>query len=349
MIICLSFSFSAFGKQQLNNKRISHSFKLKKLINKYYKKDLIKDLREFEKHSRPNRVPGSIGHKAAREYLQSKVNNSLCDKCLAHIDEFEFNMNLGISGLSKKSKIFNLKKTLHSNKKYFDNLKLNNIIWKKSGATEKTIVLTAHYDSLSLVNGEIGKDHRFQAANRNSTGVIIALEALRTAAKLELDKSFMIVFLDAGALGDQGHAQLNKYLKKNKIIVEGIIDLRMLGHDTVASDTTKKYDNMNVYQPGKEASESNWPLKQFESSRNKNRVKIEFRSIPNMGNFPFLELYKTAQIPAAVFTHNLEEDFDSRGFLSKSDFPEMLNQQTLYKAYKYLSFNLFFSLLSLQK
>ncbi|MFT6631121.1 MAG: hypothetical protein ACJAS4_001068 [Bacteriovoracaceae bacterium] len=351
IVILLSFSFSliANGKAKTKNKTIIHSFKLKKIINKYYKKQLIGDLRKFEKKTRPNRISGSAGHEKAIEYIKDTLSKNPCESCQFEMDKFKFDLEQAFLKSNRLSTKSNIKTVLTENIDEFKDVELKNIIWKKEGKSQNTIVLATHYDSLSIDNGKISFNKRFQAANNNSTGVTIALQILKVAASLKLEKTLMIVFLDAGTIGDQGHSQLNQYLKSKNTNVEGIMDLRMLGFDTKISDSEKRYGNMRMYWPFIENNSKNWPLKSFNFSKNKNRIKVEFTPTHNNGNFPFLNNYKKAGFPSVVFTHNIENDFDSRGHLLKNDFIEKINQKTYYKAYKYISFNLFFTLLSLQK
>ena len=351
IVIILSFSFLLNAKvvSQSKGKEILHSFKLRKIINKYYKKQLISDLRKFEKNTRPNRISGSVGHKKAIEYIKNTIKKNPCEGCQIDLDNFMFDLEHASLGKNNLSAKLNINKVLNENLDSFKDVELKNIIWKKEGKSKNTIVLATHYDSLAIDKGKVLFNKRFQAANNNATGVSIALQVLKTAASLRLEKSLMIVFLDAGTLGDQGHSQLNKYLKLKQITVEGIIDLRMLGHDTKISDSAMKYGNMKMYWTEDEKNSEQWPLKDFSLSKNKSKVKIEFSPSKDNGYFPFLELYKKSGISSVVFTHNIEKDFDSRGYLLKNDFPEKINQKTYYKAYKYISFNLFFTLLSLQK
>ena len=106
---------------------------------------------------------------------------------------------------------------------------------------------------------------------------------------------------------------------------------------------------MNLYYPEKINPESLWAKKEFKVSQPKNRIRIDFNTVMNKEMFPFLNDYPAEKFHSMVFTHDLTNDFNRKGYLKKNDFPEMINQKTFHKAYKYLNFHLFYHLLALQK
>jgi putative aminopeptidase FrvX len=99
-----------------------------------------------------------------------------------------------------------------------------NIIGLIPGSSERMIVLTAHYDHLGMLNGQI-----YNGADDNASGVA-ALFAIGTHfRKHPPQNTLMIAALDAEERGARGGEKLVKALNKQKIIMN--INMDMIGRD----------------------------------------------------------------------------------------------------------------------
>lgn len=347
IIICLSFNFTALSKSEVQP--INHSFKLRKVIKKYSRKNLISDLRIFEKSTRPNRIIGTTGHRNAQKFLQSQLHNSLCGECGVIIDDFNYVHSKAIGGLRGAPHEFELKKIATKNKNYFETQQLKNIYWKKAGSSNETLVISVNYDSFQISKEGIDLSKRFPAANNNSSGVVVALALIKIIKNIKLKKGVLVAFTDSGVLGNQGIYRLGSFLKESKVNAQGILDFRMLGQDSKANDIKGKYNNMKIYLPSGFSSGDSKVFSYFEKIKKRNKENISFEKNQKNNSFSFLNHFLKKDLFMGVYAQNFEDDFKIESYLKSLDIPEMLNQKTLYKAYKYLSFNSISYLLQLQK
>lgn len=335
--------------------KIKSSYQLKQAIGNVSKSALVKDLRLIVKKGSPNRFVGEPGHRNIQKYLTAFSR----EFGMTEVQTFKLPIAAGIKLYTddfnnkvegKFAKTSETYKKWFSFKKYMSSL-LNskseiigqNIIWSKKGKSPETLVIVAHYDTVSHDKKtlRVKSDSKMPGADYNASGVSIAMNLIKLLSKQELEKTIKIVFLDAQGLGFLGSHAYAKKLSKEETNLLGVINLEMLGHDSKLHDKKGKYSNFSVYSQGpkKKGYQGDLKLVNLFSEYNKKKaynIKFEHKAnnFESSDNFRFWE----KGISCITFSQNWEDDFNSKGYQSSNDFPETINQSTFYKAYGYISY-----------
>ena len=107
-------------------------------------------------------------------------------------------------------------------------LQLKNIICKKKGNSDKTIIICAHYDSrMEDLDDSVS---RAPGANDNASGVCSILEMARVLASQNLELSLQFVLFsgeEQGLLGSKNYARL---ARESKIDLYRLVNLDMIGY-----------------------------------------------------------------------------------------------------------------------
>ncbi|MGE3610231.1 MAG: M28 family peptidase [Bacteriovoracaceae bacterium] len=330
-------------------------------------KNLVQIINEFVRVSAPSRMIGKRGHDKAIEYIKSTIEKfdskksgkstlaSFSPDIIEAQNFYQNDFNQKVEGkIAKTHPDYQkwLKFTLYMKgvaEKYKD-VKGQNIIWEKAGLNpNKVLILSAHYDTVSHDPRtlEIRENDSMPGANYNASGVSIALGVIKLLAKIDLNYSVQVAFLDWQSIGFLGSYQYAKELKNSGKEILGIINLEMLGQDTSYFDRAKKIGNMCVYtRPDRE--EVSWVRGLLaHGAKFNNKVDFDLRpnSFESSDNFRFWE----QGLKAATFTQNWEDDFNPKFYQTPQDTPETLNHETLYSSYQYLAGATLGTLLDLTK
>jgi len=214
-------------------------------------------------------------------------------------------------------------------------VKGTNIVWEKSGLDQKkTLIITAHYDTISHNKESLQIEDKvaMPGANYNASGVALALNLIKVLASVDLNYNVQVVFLDWQGIGFLGSFYQAQEFKKIPGTILGFINLEMLGQDTSFFDKTKKTGNMGVYfRPEDEKF-----IRQLTVHGSKVTDSVSFelkaKGFANSDNFRFWD----HGLVGGTFTQNWEEDFNPKFYQTPQDTVETLNQKTLYHAYKYI-------------
>lgn len=357
LIASVLFFYSA-NSIAASSKNLNSVYKLKKYISSIKKKELMHSLRMIVYKSKPNRFYGTPGHKNIQNLLIETLMSYKKDELTSiKIDEFKLDLTVGKqlyqsdfdtkivpaykpqSEEYKKWNKFNkyMQSMIESKKDVIG----KNIIWERQGESDKTLVITAHYDTVSHdpKSLEIDQLAHMPGADYNASSVSILLGLVKLLSPLPLKHSVKIVFLDAQSLGFLGAYDYAKKLKKQSDKIVGVINLEMLGHDSKHFDTQKKHRNFKVYARDSKKDPEQTDINLYQNysqlakkSNQSIRFNLERNNFNNSDNFRFWE----QGIPALTFTQNWEDDFNKK-YQSKNDFPETINQSTLFHAFKYLA------------
>jgi hypothetical protein len=124
---------------------------------------------------------------------------------------------------------------------------LKNIICKKPGSTNNTVMISAHYDSrMEDINNSTA---RAPGADDNASGVSALLEIARILSNVSLNHSIIFVLFSGEEQGKLGSTYYADYVHKTDVDLDLLINLDMIGF---SSDGTNEflveYDNGNVVQ-----------------------------------------------------------------------------------------------------
>lgn len=364
LIICFFFSFSSYSKfLSKSQKRPKTVSTVKNIVKKVKKKSVISHLRKFVRCCSPNRMVGSNGHNKVSSYLVREIQKIDSEgKNLLFVDKFTPNLKLAISNLERnfykevKSKLkpesvdYKKFKAFRDHRvsalKSVEGIKGRNVIWEKKGYLDanKVIIIGAHYDSLAYDKKTfvIDKKGTYQAADKNASGVSIALSLIEILSEVDLAKTVRIIFFDFEELGQLGSvAYLNKYkdsLKKEEVF--GFISLDRLGHDSKSRDLEKRFGNMRSYIRGENQPGHGKDLhfsRTFLQNTKKLGFGVSFNSISNGNESSSHKSFWKEGFPAMLMSQNLEADSNEKNHHTSNDFVESLNFRTLYKSYLFLS------------
>ena len=116
-----------------------------------------------------------------------------------------------------------------------EEFELRNIICNKKGHDAKLIIVCAHYDCIMEHNGD--SNGRAPGANDNASGVSAIIEIARILANENLQHSIQFVLFSGEEQGLLGSRSYAKYIKDNKIELDRLINLDMIGYPLFKSDT----------------------------------------------------------------------------------------------------------------
>jgi hypothetical protein len=348
---------------------ITNFSRLKSYIRKEVKRrEVEQSLRSFIRQTHPSRMVGSSGHNKAIPHLKEQIikrgaNSSLARKISMEVQTFTPDVKWA-SGIYLDDFEQKIKPNYSSNHPEYQKwnrftrqrvelleklakLRGANLVWEKQGAdsSNKVIILGAHYDSLvSDPNTlETLPGAQMPGADDNASGVTVLLALIKVLAPLKVKHTVRVIFFDfqeLGFLGSKAYVTLNqKQLKKESIY--GMINLEMLGHDTVVEDTSKQSGNMRTYirktGSGDGFKRDRVLANTILDAGARLGSRVNFDLIPNgfdsSDHLPFWQ----AGIPAMMMTQNWEEDFNHRGFNSSNDFSETINFVTLHHSAQFIA------------
>ncbi len=105
---------------------------------------------------------------------------------------------------------------------------LKNIICKKKGSTDKTIIICAHYDSrMENLNDSVS---RAPGANDNASGVCAILEMAKVLASQILGLSLQFVLFSGEEQGLLGSKNYAKSVREGNIDLYRLVNLDMIGY-----------------------------------------------------------------------------------------------------------------------
>ncbi len=136
-----------------------------------------------------------------------------------------------LKGLGYKNTFYHFFKSTIDNKEF----ELRNVICKKKGIDDKTIMICAHYDC--IMNRKEDSNSRAPGANDNGSGVSAIIEIARVLAKENLRHSIQFVFFsgeEQGLLGSKAYA---KYFKESGMDLYRLINLDMIGNPFFSPNT----------------------------------------------------------------------------------------------------------------
>ncbi|MBY0413270.1 MAG: M28 family peptidase, partial [Bdellovibrionales bacterium] len=318
---------NAFEYQEYE-KKIKNNYSLQYAIDKFPRLEFEEVMRAFVASGRPNRLPGSPGHKLAQDYLEKKLKSF--NKAGGSFLKTEF---LGLT----------------EDKKDITGV---NFIWEKKGTLKPDEILYfgAHYDTLikdlktkkAILKGEM------PGADNNASGVSLALAMIEILNKLYLPKTVKIVFFDleeSNAQGSQAFFKSQEFQNdKNTKKILGFANLFMLGHDSKVTDVDKKLNNMKIYTRLK--SQANQGLDEAFANSIINTGKRSYpgvtftvsednNQVSPLGFPDTLRPLWEIDVPAIVVTQNREGDLNP-GYMTSNDFIETLNINTYSNVFKFI-------------
>ena len=309
-------------------------------------------LRMIVQKGRPNRFYGTSGHKEVQKYLEETLRQYTDDDAISlSISPFKLDQKVGKKlyqdDFDKKIRP-NFKEQDPQYKKWylFKNymqkmierkslVQGKNYIWRKKGTIDQTLLLMAHYDTVShnAKTLKIDESQVMPGADYNASSVSVLLLLIERLKDLPLDIGIDIAFVDAQSLGFLGAYELAKEYKGKNLVA--VLNLEMLGHDSKVFDKKKKAYNFKAYARDKKMDEAFFET--FNKMAKKSQTPLRFtllkNSFNNSDHFRFWDL----GVPVLTFSQDWENDFNKK-YQSPNDFPETINQKSLYEAYKYLSF-----------
>jgi len=334
----------------------------KKSLDTLSQENLNDLLREFVKGSRPNRFVGSVGHSKSRQFLIDAIKSSDPDNSgmlvvddfkpdvawaqKLYRDDFEREVVPNFKPSDPKYKIW--KDFTDHMVSEFDQLKSftgKNIIWEKKGLSkaDEIIIVDAHYDTIAHDKKtlRLKTDVEMPGADDNGSGVTIALAMIKVLARMQLPKTVRIVFFDMEEMGFLGsRAYVEKYrteLKQKKFM--GLINLEMLGNDTVTGDTKKKSGNMRAYirKDQEKGHADDAKLVNLINNKGSKFTQVtSFEVVSNSFNQSDHIHFWEAGLPAVTYSENWEDDFNRERYHTSNDFPEAINFKTLHGSYQFI-------------
>jgi Zn-dependent M28 family amino/carboxypeptidase len=358
-IILLNNAFAL--KVREYEKKPKSFYNIGRIVSRYEKKKLVKNLRDFVLFTRPSRYPGTTGHKKAIPWLLKKLKDIGSSDELISVEIFTPDISKAIASyeddFNKKIKlsfktsdpIFNKWRAFTDNVqnslKKFKGLKGSNLVWEKKGVgtSKEVLILGAHFDTIAYdsESTKVLANSIMPGADDNGTGVATLLAIIEILNKLEIEKTVRIIFFDfqeLGFLGSLDYTNKHKYdLIKN---VTAYINVEMLGNDTKLKDTEKKLKNYKAYIRPQNKSGHKKDLKiaeNFVLAGKKSRSNIRFEIKPNgYANSDHINFWNI-NVPAVAFTQNIETDYNKSRHHTSNDFPEAINTKSFYEAYKFLA------------
>jgi hypothetical protein len=339
---------------------------LKRIIYSYKKDEVIDTLREFVKNTRPTRMVGSDGHHKATTFLYDwiKKNTNGGEGELLLVDNFKPNVDFAIdmylndfAQVKKSNKKFS-KKLMSTWKNFTDaRIKLlnklrshtgKNIVWEKKGVKhpDEVIVIGAHYDSIAYNKSSLMVNEASTApgADNNGSGVAIALNLIEFLSEIQLQRTVRVVFFDyteIGFLGSYDYAKKLAEEKANGLKVHGYIDLLMLGYDTKLNDLEKRYYNLKLYRSTKEQGTYKFDRELADSFAQRAKLasaSIKFTQVEKKFKNGDAQSFIMHGFPSITFSQNWESDFNAKRIHTPQDYVETLNLETIYRAFRYITF-----------
>lgn len=354
-----SFSFAAFGRAPSTYTQLKYD------LEKNSQRDVLRVLTQFVKESAPSRMVSQPGHDKAKDFILSTIKahdpkssgKVIVDTFSPDTDEakrfYQSDFDAKVEGKVSKvhpdyQKWLRFTTYMQQTAERFKSHQGVNIIWEKTGLdAAKTLVITAHYDTISHDPNTllITEKNAMPGANYNATGVSVALNLIKTLAQIDLNYSVQVVFLDWQGIGFLGSHRYAQELKKSSRKVMGFLNLEMLGQDTSYFDKTKKTGNMSVYfRPQDEKF-----IQGLNQHGSKMTSKVTFIPKPQgFENSDNIRLWENGFI-GGTYSQNWEDDFNPKFYQTPQDTPETLNHETLYNSYLFVGGAVLGTLLDITK
>jgi hypothetical protein len=361
LIILLS-SNSLFALNIRKYEKTPKSFyNVGRIVGRYKRKKLVKNLRDFIQYTRPSRFPGSPGHTKSITWLKDKLKDIGSDENMYAVENFSPDVQTAILSYEDdfnkkikpnfKTKDPNYKKwraftdNVQANLGKFKGLKGSNLIWEKKGSdnSDDVLILGAHYDTIAYDSQslQILPNAIMPGADDNGTGIAILLGIIEILNKLEIKKTVRIIFFDFQELGFLGSLDYTKRHKDELVKnTSAFINIEMLGNDTRIKDTEKKLKNFKAYiRPQKDGGHVKDKIiaEKFVLAGKKSQSSMKFEIKPNGYDNSDHRNFWNINIPAVAFTQNIESDYNSSRHHTPNDFPEAINTKSFYEAYKFLA------------
>jgi len=365
IFIILSFSsLMAHGDFKASKvKKIPKSmYHLKSNLNLVRKDDLMDTLRSFISATLPDRMVGSSGHERAVKWLIKTIREYDPDlKNIVYVDEFKPDTAYAIEAIQNDFDTLikpNYKETNENYQKWrgftasmIDAIRSRknnpgkNIIWEKKGSLspEKILVIGAHYDTIyhDKKTKKVLDNKKMPGADDNGSGVAIALNLIRVFSHMSLPVTVRVVFFDweeFRGLGSKAFVKKYKLEFLDKTYL-GFINLLMLGHDSKVFDEKKRYGNMSVYirRPGVAGSALDRSMaERMVAAGKKASPSVRFDIIANSLESADTVAFWNEDLFGVTFSQNWQDDFNNKNNHTENDFVETINQNTYYRAYKYI-------------
>ena len=107
------------------------------------------------------------------------------------------------------------------------NMTLHNVISDSSDKKNPVILLSAHFDSTSVVNGKLSS--QAPGADDNASGVAALLELARILRKHRIQKNFEFVFFNCEEIGTFGSKHLSNKYRDNHWQIDYMINIDTIG------------------------------------------------------------------------------------------------------------------------
>lgn len=166
---------------------------------------MLNDTKNLSTDAYQGRKTGTKGAEMARTYIKNRIKGL---------------------GLKSFPQISNYEQQFTAVEKGGKKVIGKNIIAYIPGATDKVIVLSAHYDHLGVINGEV-----YNGADDNASGVAGLLKIAAYYKKAQPNYTMIFAFFDAGELNWQGSSTFVNHppVPINKIMLN--INLDMISHN----------------------------------------------------------------------------------------------------------------------
>jgi Peptidase family M28 len=134
------------------------------------------------------------------------------------------NINVAAEWIMNELKQFDSNVTYHEY--VHENHELKNVVYHKQGATDKTLLFCAHYDTI-LNSGREDIAARAPGANDNASGVSSLLEISRIISKLDFESSLRFVFFSGEEQGLWGSTHYAQLIKEKNEHLSAVINMDM--------------------------------------------------------------------------------------------------------------------------
>jgi hypothetical protein len=185
---------------------------------------LLNDTKTLSADAYQGRKTGTKGSEMARTYIKDRIKSL---------------------GLKSFAQISNYEQPFTATEKNGNKVPGKNIVAYIPGAIDNVIVLSAHYDHLGVIDGEI-----YNGADDNASGVAGLLKIAAYYSKARPNYTMIFAFFDAGELNWQGSAAFvnDPPVPIDKIMLD--INLDMISHNDkgeLYASGTFKHPQLKTY------------------------------------------------------------------------------------------------------
>lgn len=185
---------------------------------------LLTDTKTLSADTYQGRKTGTKGSEMARSYIKGRLRSI---------------------GLKSFPQLANYEQQFTAMEKSGNKVTAKNVIAYIPGKTDHVIVLSAHYDHLGVIDGDI-----YNGADDNASGVAGLLKIAAYYAKAQPNNTLIFAFFDAGELDWQGSQTFVNHppVPLDKIVMN--INLDMISHNQkgqLYASGTYKYPQLKSY------------------------------------------------------------------------------------------------------